>query len=203
MRTAVFALLAPFLAVLMEAGADETPVSPEEWKAAVFDICTQTERAEALPASLPLPLLHSPRLQRRWGQPEARVAPDGHYVLHYHNPDPDSPFERVWIYASPDPLPRLDEAPPQLAVAEVDGELGEIEKPQDWQHARVKWRSPDGRLRFTVPFFRAFSGGGADGPMDMTNAFSLSVGGMTGYYVVAVESITGKTAARIEDLRVD
>jgi len=37
----------------------------------------------------------------------------------------------------------------------------------------------------------------------MTDAFSIKVGGRTGYYVVSIESITGQTEKRLKGLEVD
>ena len=87
---------------------------------------------------------------------------------------------------------------------------GRIVHPQKWtddidyagKSVVVKWKAPGGKVEKTLRYFRHDNGGGADGALDMTDAFSITSGGKTGYYVVSVETIVDATEKRLKMLEV-
>lgn len=193
-------LLAACLLAVTLAAAQET-LPPEAWQELVKKLRLEMKGVDAL-TDLSVPLLQPVASIRKWGDPFLQRGADGGYWLLYSNPDPKKPFERISILASPRPIPTLSAVPDEAEVAEVDGTLGVVKKPQRGKSVTVKWKTPEGRKTMTLRYFRESSGGGADGPLDTTDSFSLSSGGKTGYYVISVESVTDATASRLGLLEV-
>lgn len=191
-------LILPFS--LLPLTAQES-LEPEKWKDFVSKLQSSMEPVDGL-AELSVPFLKPGKLVAKWGKPVLERSKNGGYWIMYSNPDPKKPFERISILASPDPIPALTSVPDEEVADIVDGELGVVKKPQYGKSVAVKWKTPEGELSRTIRYFRRDSGGGADGPLDMTDAFSITVGGRTGYYVVSVESITGQTEKRLKGLEV-
>lgn len=176
-------------------------LDPGPWKKLVDSLYSSMEPVDQL-ANLSVPLLQPAKPVSKWGKPQFYRAKDGGYWLIYSNPDPKKPFERVIVLGTPKPIPSLAAVPDEEVAAEVEGDLGVIRKPQAGKTLAVKWKTPEGPKSLTLRFFRESSGGGADGPLDTTDAFSLSSGGKTGYYVISVESISGETEKRLKGLEV-
>lgn len=201
MPTVKLAALCGLILAASTGFAQET-LAPEAWKDFVNQLRGSTERVDEI-SELGVPWLYPRKEARRWGEPETfRRSPDGGYWIVYRNPDPDRPFERVEIIASPKPIPRLSSVPDEIITTLVDGELRDVSKPQAGHTTTVRWRSPEGRIEKSIRYFRAFSGGGANGPLYITDSFQLTAGGKTGYYVVSVETVTGATEERLESLAV-
>ena len=176
-------------------------LAPKPWKEFIGQLRTDMKAVDSL-GDLSVPLLQPVASIRKWGKPQLNRSADGGYWIFYSNPDPKKPFERIMILASPKPIPNLSSVPEEEEVAEVNGTLGVVMKPQRGKTVAVKWKTPEGRKAMTLRYFRESSGGGADGPLDTTDAFSLTSGGKTGYYVISVESVTGATESRLGMLEV-
>ncbi|MEM7698208.1 MAG: hypothetical protein AAF236_07375 [Verrucomicrobiota bacterium] len=187
------------LAFLPIALAEE---SPEEtaWSEAVTGIISEGEKTETF-EGVTIPLLLAPKLEKQWGKPTIRVAADGSYQAFYK--DPDKPFEIVQIFGFGKPIPTLVTAPDEWHDTIVNGELGTVRKPQQWRTETVRIKTPSGRQKTEIPYFRRSSGGGADGPLDSTNTFTVTVAGVTGHYVVWIESVSSSVAKRLKALEVE
>lgn len=194
-------LIGAFLVMSFSSLSAQDPLEPEKWKDFVSKLQKTMESVEQL-GDLAVPLLQPTKPVSQWGKPRQHRSKNGGYWTIYSNPDPKRPFERVLILASPEPIPTLAAVPDEEIEELVNGELGVVRKPQAGKTLLVKWKSPDGPLPQAIHYFRRDSGGGADGPLDSTDAFTLTVGGKTGYYVVMVESITGQTEKRLKGLEV-
>lgn len=182
------------------AGAQDT-LAPEPWKKAVAALRDSMKPSDPL-GEVPVPLLQAVAAIRKWGTPYFERNSDGGYSIAYTNPDPKHPFDRVIILASPKPIPNLSAVPEMEELAEVDGELATVKKPQAGKSVVVKWRTPEGAVARTIRYFRHDTGGGANGALDMTDAFSITSGGKTGYYVVSVETVAEETEKRLKMLEV-
>lgn len=193
-------LTAVFSLSLLPAAGQET-LAPEAWKDHVAALRESMKHAEQL-GEVPVPLLRPVASIRKWGDPQRRRGEDGSYWIMYSNPDPKKPFDRVTILASPKPIPTLSAVPEMEEMAEVNGELGIIRKPQTGKSLAVKWKAPGGKIDKTLRYFRHDSGSGADGAIDMTDAFSITSGGKTGYYVISIETVTDATEKRLKMLEV-
>lgn len=180
--------------------AQET-LEPEPWKDHVAALRESMKDVDQLGA-LPIPLLQPVASIRKWGNPMFRRGEDGGYWMMYSNPDPKKPFDRVIILASPKPIPSLSAVPDMEEQAEVNGELGVIRKPQSGKSLAVKWKTPEGKVEKTLRYFRHDNGGGADGALDMTDSFSITSGGKTGYYVISIETVVEGTEKRLKMLEV-
>lgn len=193
-------LTAVFSLSLLPAAGQET-LAPEAWKDHVAALRESMKHAGQL-GEVPVPLLRPVASIRKWGDPQIRRGEDGSYWIMYSNPDPKKPFDRVTILASPKPIPTLSAVPEMEEMAEVNGELGIIRKPQTGKSLAVKWKAPGGKIDKTLRYFRHDSGSGADGAIDMTDAFSITSGGKTGYYVISIETVTDATEKRLKMLEV-
>jgi hypothetical protein len=200
MRAKLF-LIGLFLLSSFSAIAAEEALEPEKWKDFVSKLQDSMEPVDEL-GELSVPLLQPAKPVSKWENARLHRSKNGGYWIIYSNPDPKRPFERVIIVASPEPIPALASVPDESVEEVVNGDLGVVKKPQSGKTLAVKWKTPGGPVSQTIHYFRRDSGGGADGPLDSTDAFSLTVGGKTGYYVVSVESITGQTEKRIKSLEV-
>lgn len=169
--------------------SSNTVIDPS-WEKAKSKVMSNLETASSL-GGLQVPILRSASLESSWGAPYQEVSPEGYYRLSYK--DPNRPFERLVIYGSPRPFPSLI-SPPKMSVDTlVDGELGTIEKTQKWQYAIVLGR--------TLRWYQEYSGGGADGAYYETEGFSATApNGKTGYYYLAVESVTKAAPARFSEV---
>lgn len=201
MRAKLF-LIGLFLLSSFSPVAAEEALEPEKWKDFVSKLQDSMEPVDQL-GELSVPLLQPAKPVSKWGEPRLHRSKNGGYWIMFSNPDPKKPFERVVILASPEPIPALASVPDEEVADIVNGELGIVKKPQSGKTVSVKWKAPDGQVSKTIRYFRRDSGGGADGPLDTTDAFSLTVAGKTGYYVVSVESITGQTEKRLKGLEVE
>lgn len=199
MRRSLILLVLSLLA-RASAPAQET-LAPDPWKAFVGDLREKMEDVDQL-GEVAVPLLQPIASIRKWGSPRYRRSADGGYWMIYSNPDPKKPFDRVIILASPKPIPTLSAVPDMVEEAEINGELGVVKKPQTGKSVAVKWKAPGGKVEKTLRYFRHDNGGGADGALDMTDAFSITSGGKTGYYVVSVETIVDATEKRLKMLEV-
>ncbi len=193
-------LTAVFSLSLLPAAGQET-LAPEAWKDHVAALRESMKHAGQL-GEVPVPLLRPVASIRKWGDPQIRRGEDGSYWIMYSNPDPKKPFDRVTILASPKPIPTLSAVPEMEEMAEVNGELGIIRKPQTGKSLAVKWKAPGGKIDKNLRYFRHDSGSGADGAIDMTDAFSITSGGKTGYYVISIETVTDATEKRLKMLEV-
>ncbi len=195
----IFVVLS-FLCLLSFSRAQEG-LAPDPWLKLVDDLRDSMKPVDQL-SELSVPLLLPAKPVNKWEKPRLHRSVNGGYWAIYSNPDPKHPFERVYILASPKPIPVLASVPDEQVSAEVNGELGIIKKPQAGKTVSVKWKTPEGSKAMTLRYFRQDSGGGADGPFDTTDSFSLTSGGKTGYYVISVESISGQTEKRLKGLEV-
>lgn len=187
MRAAIFRIL--FLAVCLPVSAQD--VSPDQqWKEIVSSYYSKFESGKGMEA-IKIPLLACPDLEKKWGKPTVAVAEDGSYRLTYM--DPNKSFERVDVLGYAVALPILSSAPGEDVDTMVNGELGSVKRPQEFKEVTVKVPTPAGNDKRTIQYFREYSGGGADGPQDATNTLSFSVNGVTGYYVVKVETVSKAT----------
>ncbi len=186
--------------IIASAHAQET-LAPEFWKKHIAALRDSMKEVNEL-GERTIPLLQPVAAIRKWGNPRFQRSEDGGYSMIYSNPDPKKPFDRVTILASPKPIPTLSAVPAMEETAEVNGELGVVMKPQSGKSVAVKWKSPDGKVEKTLRYFRHDNGGGADGALDMTDAFSITSGGKTGYYVVSVETVREETEKRLKMLEV-
>jgi hypothetical protein len=200
MRAKLF-LIGLFLLSSFPAIAAEESLEPEKWKDFISKLQDSMEPVDQL-GDISVPLLQPAKPVSKWDEPRLHRSKNGGYWIMFSNPDPKKPFERVIILASPEPIPTLAAVPDEEVADIVDGDLGIVKKPQSGKSLEVKWKAPDGAVSQTIRYFRRDSGGGADGPLDTTDAFSLTVGGKTGYYVVSVESITVQTEKRLKSLEV-
>ncbi|MAS96983.1 MAG: hypothetical protein CMO55_27645 [Verrucomicrobiales bacterium] len=162
----------------------------QQWKDIITSYYAKFDEAEGYDG-IKIPLLACPDLEKKWGQPKVFVAEDGSYRLMYTHPSES--FERVDVYGYAIPLPVLTNAPAESVDTMVNGELGTVERPQTFKDVTVKIPTPAGNDKRDVQYFREYSGGGADGPMDSTNTLTFTVNGVTGYYVVKVESVSKAT----------
>ncbi|MCG8601514.1 MAG: hypothetical protein MI807_15330 [Verrucomicrobiales bacterium] len=179
--------------------AEDAVLEPGEWLKLVRDIESGMEDGELM--GLAVPLLRCPKLDKKWGEPQwVRRSKNGGYSIHYA--DPNQAFERIIIVGSPDPIPRLASVPDEEVTAMVNDELGVVKKPQAGKSAKVKWSSPDGPVKTTVRYFRLSSGGGADGPLDMTDTIQITSGGKTGYYVISVETVSRNMEKRLREFAI-
>lgn len=198
-------LLALAFALLLSQplGGQEETLAPKEWKEFVAEIEDKMEHAEKL-SGISIPLLSSETLEKRWGPPiEIRKSADGGYSIRFKDPDPDHPFEVVNIVGTPVPIPRLASVPDEMVLTSFEDDLRDVPKPQSGKSVSVKWKTPEGKAPMTIRYFRRHAGSGADGPIDQTDSFSLTVAGRTGYYVVTVETITDATEKRLKALSVE
>lgn len=201
MKPTFLALAFSFL-LLPPLEGQEGTLAPVAWKDFVAEIEDKMVSANDL-SGVSIPLLHPAVLEKRWGKPnQIRRSADGGYWIQYSDPDPDHPFERINILATPVPIPRLASVPDEMVTTMVNDELTDVATPQSGKSVSFRMKTPEGKSPVTIRYFRRYSGGGADGPLDQTDAFSITVGGKTGYYVVSVETITDATEKRLKALSV-
>lgn len=74
-------------------------------------------------ATITIPILRSPYLEKRWGIRTMNVTPDGGYRIHYSKPG--NHFESLEIFATPGSIDSDSPKPPDIS------HYGSI--PQDWQ----------------------------------------------------------------------
>ncbi|MGJ8725614.1 MAG: hypothetical protein ACSHYB_13730 [Roseibacillus sp.] len=162
------------------------PVIDSSWEKAV-EISVATLDDGGSLVALPIPILRAPSLEATWGKPRVRTSPEGYYSLAYE--DPNRPFERLVIYGSPKPFPQPIAAPKIRSDEMVDGELGTVEKFQNWENTQV--------MGNTVLWFTESTGGGADGTYYSTVGIRLTgPDDRIGYYRLVIESITKQAPAR-------
>lgn len=193
-------LCLPFVFAFSISTAQEA-LPPAEVEAIIDAIQAELQPADGL-SGISVPILQSGKLEKKWGKPSIRKSAGGAYHLQYHDPDPKSPFEYVEIMGTSEVIPPLSSVPAERVTTIVNGELGEVEKPQSGKTMSVKWKSSGGKVEKDLRYFRLDSGGGADGPRDRTDAFSISVNGKTGYYVITIESASGATEKLLKMLEV-
>lgn len=187
--------------ISMSGFAEESGVSYAKWNELRGKLFSSGEAAETL-EGITIPHLVSKSLAENWGKPEIWVLEDGSYGIRYLNPDPDSPFEVVTILGFASPTPALTSAPDQAFDEMVNGELTSVERPQSWKSVKVSISgATEGKQK--LQYFREYAGGGADGPRDSTNTFSLTKNGQAGYYIVVVDTITDATKKRLKSLAVE
>ncbi|MDF1739985.1 MAG: hypothetical protein P1U86_12560 [Verrucomicrobiales bacterium] len=180
---------------------EEAPVTPDKWFELRDRLFSEGEEKDSL-EGIAIPQLTSPSLAQSWGTPAIHVLKDGSYSLRYHNPDPDSPFETLIILGFATPVAALASVPDQSFDEEVNGELASVERPQSWKSVKVSIAGDTGGKR-KLQFFREYAGGGADGPRDSTDTFTLTANGKTGHYIVIVDTITDATKKRLKTLAVE
>jgi len=129
--------------------------------------------------AIKIPVLQSKAFEKKWGKPSIEAGATGHYRLTYS--DPSQPFNRLLIYGSPKPFPKLV-TPPMVGADEmVNGELTGVERPQEWRHVTVMGQN--------IRYFKQMEGGGADGDYYSTVGISLvAPNGKTGHYRLVVEA---------------
>lgn len=195
-------LILAALSVLVFDTADaRDPLPPEEWKKHVAALRESMKPVDRL-GEVAVPLLQPVASIRKWGSPRFSRSEDGGYWMIYTNPDPKKPFDRVFILASPKPIPTLSAVPEMEELTEVNGELAVVKTAQAGKSLEVKWKTPEGKVERTLRYFRHDNGGGADGALDMTDSFSLTSGGKTGYYVISIETVTESSEKRMKMLEV-
>ena len=181
--------------------AEESGASYAKWNELRGKLHSSGEDAETLDA-VTIPHLISKKLAEAWGKPEIWVLEDGSYGVRYRNPNEDAPFEVVTILGFSTAVPSLTSAPDQAFDEMVNGELTSVERPQNWKTVKVSI-SGDTEGKRKLQYFREYAGGGADGPRDSTNTFSLTKNGKTGYYVVIVDTMTDATKKQLKGLAVE
>ncbi len=180
---------------------DEAPATPEKWFELRNRLFSEGEEKDSL-EGITIPRLTSPSLAQNWGTPAIHVLKDGSYSLRYDNPDPDSPFETLIILGFAPPMAALASVPDQSFDEEVNGELASVERPQSWKSVKVSIAG-DTTGKRKLQYFREYAGGGADGPRDSTDTFTLTSNGKTGHYIVIVDTITNATKKRLKTLAVE
>ncbi len=200
MKAVIFAAISVVL-LPVSGFADESEASYAKWNELRGELFSSGETSETL-EGVTIPHLVSAKLEKAWGKPEMWVLEDGSYGIRYRNPDPASPFEVVTILGFAKPTPALASAPDQSFDEIVDGELSSVERPQDWQAVKLTIAG-DTEGKRELRYFREYAGGGADGPRDSTNTFTVTANGKTGYYVVIVDTITDATKKRLKTLAVE
>lgn len=194
--------LSTFLLTLLISGSSviaQQSAPPSEWEEIQNAYNDEWKEAETS-QSISVPLLEAPDLEKKWGKPALRVAPDGSYWLHYL--DPESSLEMVAIYGFAKPIPQLSSAPNMSEDVMKDGELASAERAQAFQTTRIKVPTPDGKARLDLRYFREYAGGGADGPIDTTDTLRFTINGKSGYYVVKVMSVTKAFLKRLKELEI-
>lgn len=116
-------------------------------------------------ASITIPILRSPELERRWGKPQITVLADGTYRLEYSKPG--NHWETLTIYGTPG---RIDsdgpEAPPVRAIG-----ISKNGKPQG-VYIKQQWRTTT-ILGRPIHFHETDQGTGADPVMHSTVTFPI------------------------------
>ena len=125
-----------------------------------------------------IPVLTSPAYEQKWGKPKVRVSDSGIYELNYANPA--QPFDRLAIYGSKKPFPKLTIPPTYSTDEEVNGELASVRHTQSFRSIMINGKP--------VRWFQESGPGGADGAYYSTEGFSATnTAGQTGYYRLVVE----------------
>lgn len=136
------------------------------------------EEADSL-KGVKIPILRAPDFEAKWGKPKIRVSESGNYELNYANPS--QPFDRLAIYGSVKPFPKLKKVPKVIGEKMIDGELTGVALPQEFRAVKIEGQS--------VRWFQEALSGGADGAYYSTEGFSLTdASGNTGYYRMVVEA---------------
>lgn len=158
--------------------SDSTNPGGEEWSEFNSNLYRIVEPADSL-VKVKIPVLHSPSYEAKWGKPKIQVSAMGDYELSYANPA--QPFDRLVIFGSVKPYPKLDKAPEVSGEKMVKGELTGVTYPQDFRTAVIGGQS--------VKWFQESTSGGADGAYFSTEGFALKDAfGKTGYYRMVVEA---------------
>lgn len=167
-----------WIVAVVGCGVGFSVAGEKDWNAMMEKINLNMELVKGL-RSVQVPILKSKDFEEKWGKPRMEVGRNGIYRLSYS--DPKKPFNRLVIYGSPKPFPKLT-SPPKLAVdAFVDEELQIVYRPQKWCHVTVM----DQKVRY----FKEMEGGGADGDYYSTEGMSMKTpDGKVGYYRIVVEA---------------
>ncbi len=155
----------------LTAVAKESGTSYAKWNERRGVIFSSGEETETLDG-VTIPHLVSHALAEKWGKPELWILKDGSYGVRYRNPDPDSPFEVVTILGFAAPLQALTSIPDQGFDEMVNGELTSVQRPQQWKSIKVSIAGVS-KEKQKLRYFREYAGGGADGPRDSTDTFTL------------------------------
>lgn len=146
------------------------------------------------PRRLAVPLLRSPALEQRWGQPRLLVGARGGFALRYQ--DPADPTRHVTIFGSPEMFRTAGATPPPYTELGMDPRkqtFHPTEVSQPWQTVPLAGR--------TVRYYISQGATGGEPLQVSTETFRLTApDGRAASYRIRVSSKIGRPADDVRNL---